>query len=307
MIGGGVINLIDIPQPLKEKRIIDLRWTLYKIFLDSYGDNFSQVLVTDTRDIIFQDDLFKHYEQFKNYLGYSTEYLNLDEECNANWFKKFYGEEIHQRLIKNKIICCGTVFGTVNEVKMFAQKMSEQLERSNFWGAEQAAENYLVYEKLLPIQNIIESDVNDGAIFTNGITPNHLQIIRDNKILNLSGNIPAVVHQYDRHLNQVELVNQVYRLQPLQYSTLYDELRSNVYIMDLNFRRNDFLSALSWIIKFTKVLPDVNVCQFFLPKFFEWLQKIIQVPEQTLEVDFLRQAICKAMSLSIQTLNPNKN
>ena len=44
------ISFIEIPDSLKNKSIIDIRWSLYVNFLEEHKDEYEQILVTDIRD-----------------------------------------------------------------------------------------------------------------------------------------------------------------------------------------------------------------------------------------------------------------
>ena len=106
--GGGNKNLrlIDIPPQYGERLIIDLRWTLFADFLESHRAEYDQVLLTDVRDVIFQGDLFKHYDRHPRYLGYPTEADVIgNESYNTSWILKFFGEDVLKQLQHCKIIC----------------------------------------------------------------------------------------------------------------------------------------------------------------------------------------------------------
>lgn len=92
---------------------------------------------------------------------------------------------------------------------------------------DQAAMNYLVHNNRLPIKNLIEIDVQRGEILT---VPYFHKIcsdqIRGDKILRGDGGVPAVVHQYDRHRELVELVDKVYRDKNFHADEKFSDVRS---------------------------------------------------------------------------------
>ena len=121
----GKITFIEIPTNLKNEIVIDVRWSLYINFLESHKDKYNQILFTDVGDVIFQGNLFENYEQHSNYLAYPTEYLNMEDEpakYNRRWVTSFLGEKIYNRLKNYRIICCGTIWGTIDEALIFAKK-----------------------------------------------------------------------------------------------------------------------------------------------------------------------------------------
>ena len=87
---------------------------------------------------------------------------------------------------------------------------------------DQAAFNYLIYNNLIPIENLIEIDVVHGEIYTNGTIKDNK--IRGDKILRGDGGVPSVVHQYDRHENLVDLVDKLYRDHNFKFDDRFTDL-----------------------------------------------------------------------------------
>ena len=203
------VKAFDIPAQYKEILIIHARWKMCADFLEQYGADYEQIFITDTRNVIFQGDVFEAFKGRSNYLGYSTEadVIGNDKTWNYVWLESCFGKAEADRLSDRKIICCGTVIGTADVMKIFCQIMWQALKDETIFGHEQATMNCLVHENLLPIENLIEIDV-DGAIFTMGLA-NDFEVSGD-KILR-GGKIPAVVHQYDRHAENIWLVDKIYR------------------------------------------------------------------------------------------------
>lgn len=213
LINAGV-QLEKFPDQYKDALIIHVRWKTYADFLDRHGDEYETVFVTDTRDVIFQGDIFAVFNDCKNWLGFATECYNLRREipnggANYRWLVGRFGKAEADKLADKKIICCGTVIASLAEMKIFCREMWNSLKAETVWGHEQAVMNYLVYNRLLPIENLIELDVDCGEIFTNGLIKKNK--IRGDKILRGDGSVPEVVHQYDRHKNLIKLVDKLYR------------------------------------------------------------------------------------------------
>ena len=51
---------------------------MYLDYLEKHGAEYKQILTADTRDIIFQDDVFKYFENEKKYIGYTIEAKNIE-------------------------------------------------------------------------------------------------------------------------------------------------------------------------------------------------------------------------------------
>lgn len=208
--------------------IIHTRWKMYADYLDTHGD-YAQVFISDTRDVIFQGDLFAPFNGCTNWLGYTTEATHIGGQfpVNYNWLIGAFGRTEADKLVDKKIICVGTVIGSTDAMKTFCRTMWDALKDNNVWGHEQAAMNYFVWNNLLPIENLFEIDVQSGEIFTaaqfHRLYP--VKILGD-KILRGDGGIPAVVHQYDRHRELVELVDRLYRDKNFTADEKFSDVRS---------------------------------------------------------------------------------
>ena len=224
------VKLQPVPDEFKSALIIDVRWTMYKNFLDEYGKNYRQVFLTDTRDVIFQDDLFEKYSTQKNFLVYATEGESLKNsinETNYKWVKNLFGQETADKLANREIICAGTILGTVDEIKFLCSKMMKELEQSKAWGDDQAAFNCLIYENRLDIKNIVKSDCQSGNIFC--VTFFHLTKpikIDNDKILHIDGSSPAVVHEYPCFHQFIQLADKLYRDKNFRIDETFTDTRS---------------------------------------------------------------------------------
>ena len=224
---GGDIKL----EPFEHTNYIGIeRFKNFKRYVDAHGDEYEQIFITDTRDVIFQGDIFEHFKNYSNFLGYATEVDDIagsktGNPFNYNLLVNSFGKEEADKLAKKKTVCAGSaIIGTPQEMKVFLEKLLSYNLQEYPFGFDQAAFNYLIYNNLIPIKNLIEIDVITGEIFTNGlITENK---IRGDFILRGDGGIPSVVHQYDRHAPLVELVNRLYRNKNFQIDKRFTDTRS---------------------------------------------------------------------------------
>ena len=229
LIAAGVL-LGTFPNDLKRGVPNNTRWKIFSDFLKAHGDAYEQIFITDTRDVIFQGDVFAAFRGYQNYLGCATEadVIGGNKAGNENygWLVDCFGKAEADKLRNRKIICDGTIIGTSAEIKIFAEKMWQAVcaveSRVNFRIHDQAVANYLVYNNLLPIEHLIEVDV-DGAIFTMGLA-NDFEV-RNDKILR-GGKIPAVVHQYNRHESLIGLVDEIYHDKNFQADFCFTDMRS---------------------------------------------------------------------------------
>ena len=229
LAGEGVI-LAQVPDALKNFNVTNSRWIMYKLFLDKYGGNYAQIFLTDVSNVIFQGNLFEPFAEVENFLCCALEdekIKNAKETLTYDCLTRLFGSEVAERLADKKIICAGTVLGTLNAVKHLADKMTAILQHNTESGDDKAALNYLVYDNQLEIENLVESDCEDGIILTSGLfhAVNPIQI-QNNKILSGAGTSPAVVHQYDRYPVLVEHVNKIYRGTDFQPKENFNDTRS---------------------------------------------------------------------------------
>ena len=163
---GGVIlapfKVVNLP--------VNDHWKNFLDYLEAHGDKYERVLCTDTRDVIFQSDVFAPFKDCVNWLGYSTELLTIGENriYNYPWIEICFGKAEADKLSDKRIICAGSAaIGSTEEVKIFVKSMVSTNSRKDMVGSDQGTMNYLVWNKLLPIENLIENDVDSGEIFTN--------------------------------------------------------------------------------------------------------------------------------------------
>lgn len=263
---------VDIPAYYKNVLIIHSRWKICADFLEQFGANYAQVLISDTRDVIFQGDIFKSFENYPNYFGYATEKLSIGEDkiCNYVWIESCFGKATADKLSDKKIICCGTVIGTVNKMKTFCRIMWENLKAEMIWGHEQAVMNHLVYENLLPIENLLEIDI-DGEIFTMAYAENFS--IRGDKIFCGNGKCPAVVHLYDRFNETVNLVDKVYHDKNFQVDESFSDMRSVTEQATCLLFAERIGDAAKFFMKKFLVTEDFSDCVGALLRFWETVMK----------------------------------
>jgi len=164
------------------------------------------ILLSDTRDVVFQ----KNPATFLPSSG-----LNVYEEdhnmrigtCNYNskWILTGYGREVLKKLENAFISCAGVSCGDEKSMKIYLDRLCEEIRRiqpkSNL-SLDQAAHNFLIRVEL-------ESKIwnnDNGEVYTVGYVKRNTVKIKGNKIINDNGEVPAVVHQWDRHNKLCNLI-----------------------------------------------------------------------------------------------------
>ena len=248
---------------------------MYKNFIETH-EEYEKIFVTDTRDVIFQGDLFSSYTEYKNFLVYATEGQLIKNDKffnNQNWLKHLVGEIEYQKIKDNPAVCCGTVYGTCAELNILIENIVKFITPKSNWGDDQAVLNYLVHNKLLPIENLIESDVNTGKILTTIQTIDFNKNTFNDFILNNSGGVPAVVHQYDRHAELIQLVDKLYREKDFQPDENFTDVQSALDQVFCLVQRQNFSAATKFFINHVAYAENLNL---YGEKFLKLVRLILQ-------------------------------
>ena len=163
--------------------------------------NWTGLFLADTRDIIFQKDIM---------CSLPSQGLNAFEEddgmsigtCpyNSLWIELAYGKDMLDKMRYFPISCVGTTCGSrlsmIKYLELLANEV-KSLQPKTRKPQDQAAHNHLCRNVLKPT---IHS--NEGAeIYTVGYIQRGTVRVVDGKIVNAAGDVPAVIHQWDRHQN----------------------------------------------------------------------------------------------------------
>lgn len=258
--GGGRIKLEPFPKDFNIESPINARWKTFLDYLEAHGDEYAQVLISDTRDVIFQGDVFSRLADKKNYIGYATEGANIGEDgINTKWLISQFGQAEAEKLANKKIICGGTVIGTPNEMKIFLSTMWKSIQDVRSGSIDQGIYNYLVYNKLMPIENLVEIDCWSGEILTAQLFHERNPIrLNGNLILRGDGNIPAVVHQYDRQPLTAMLVNSVYRAKDFQPDYQLTDTRNALEQIPHLVRSGNLEDALKFFVNYVLGKTDFD-------------------------------------------------
>ena len=211
------------PKEYEKVVIINSRWKIYSDFLKQNKEKYNQIFTGDVRDIYFQNDLFNYYKNVnKSFLGVAIEDGFLAQDIhNRNWLINAYGEELYKTIKNERIICVGTIWGTVDKFIEFSDIMWERL--SSEWSIkrkviEQAVGNYIIYHDKMWKDSIIFSNNINGPVMTIGLTNRcFINFDSDNNILNIDGKIASVIHQYDRKEDINEIIINKYYPELIEY------------------------------------------------------------------------------------------
>jgi hypothetical protein len=171
----------------------------------SYGNSISNVLLSDSRDVVIQKDPFSLINQ-KLVTGLEGNKIGACQ-YNSSWIKQIYGDEVLNQISDKQIICSGVTLGTRNEIEKYLTVMCDEiwqcLPRVNKgFGFDQGIHNYLIH------QNKIDAELaenHQGTIATLQYE-NQVNMYKNpvNRLVEIQGEYPAILHQYDRYPDLLE-------------------------------------------------------------------------------------------------------
>ena len=167
---GGKIIIEPVPNELQNVFPANSRWKFSADYIEAHGANYGQIFISDTRDVIFQGDIFECYKNFPKYLACAEEdfagYIGSDKTV-CEWIENAYGKDELAKMKNKFMFCPSTVAGTYEEIKIFSRKMWDYMPKNvDFYGLDLATECYIMYNNLVPVENIMEVRCHEGAIMS---------------------------------------------------------------------------------------------------------------------------------------------
>lgn len=196
----------DCPKALPEPiYIFNYRHFLYRDYLLKHGQRFRNVLLSDVKDVVFQDDPFSSDLGSRLHVAMESTRIPIGEcAYTSEWILAGYGETVFDELKENELSCAGTVLGPVGAVERYLDAMLDQIRtmRDAFHCADQAAHNIMLHRgQLEPAVRLYNFH---GPVATVGTETQFRRNARG-QLVNEDGSVIAIVHQYDRHPKLVRM------------------------------------------------------------------------------------------------------
>jgi hypothetical protein len=179
-------------------------------YLAECGGGYDQVMMADTRDVIFQSDPFA----FKMPEGLSTFMEDASQTigscaCTSSWVRNGYGTAVLRELADKRINCSGVIFGSpavlLDYFEQVLRLYSACKPRSSI---DQATHNYILYKQPPTLWQAFENGA--GPVLTLGYMKAHqFRFNEQGLLVSANGRVFNTLHQYDRH---PELAQRLIRL-----------------------------------------------------------------------------------------------
>lgn len=170
----------------------------YLNFLKQSPIQYDQVITSGIRDVLFQRN--PQTMPFKRVNLYREPETKMLGECpyNSKWL--INSGYITPELAKKPIICAEIITGSHDGMIQLLTDMCEEAERNprKHDLEDQAILNYMYWNHKLDYAECWENDYS--PVYTVGYEP-YIRVAFGGGIINRHGDIPHIVHQYDRFLN----------------------------------------------------------------------------------------------------------
>jgi hypothetical protein len=180
------------------------RYTIYGEYLRERANRYDQVMLADTRDVVFQTHPFEGItgEQCNFFLESPVRTIGTDE-TNSRWVRGCFSPQEVEALAPRRISCSGITIGGTRAMLHYLTRMKQRIDEVPYriyreigHGYDQGLHNGLVY-----LDKSIEGVTveNNGHIATMALEPRTAYELGDDKrIRTAGGHLPPICHQYDR-------------------------------------------------------------------------------------------------------------
>lgn len=183
------------------RKILNLAFVRYLHTLDYLRANqgrYQNILITDVRDVIFQDDPFRDPLPGDIVAFLEEPFVRYGKEpMNDGWIIENYGATCFKLLNGQRISCCGTVMGSAPGMIEYLSAFASEIIRlrSVAHGADTSVHNVLIRKRMAGQITIVDNF--EGAVGTCHADSN--RVASRPPVLDTAGKPVPVLHQYDRH------------------------------------------------------------------------------------------------------------
>lgn len=205
-------NSMRVPGLINSKSDVgQRRYEMYEYILKKIKKKPKKVLLTDTRDVVFQDDLFKN--NFHKPINFFLENERIiNDSRNSRWLKRTVGKDKYDEIKKKKISCSGTTLGNYNQIIKYSNLMNKHLLLYPYKRPirhliifkkiepyDQGIHNYLIYNNFFKDMQLHENEFS--KICTTAYMKK-FSIDKKGQLRNKKNQLYSLIHQYDRSFNK---------------------------------------------------------------------------------------------------------
>lgn len=184
------------------------RFLVYQDFLRT-NCTYRCVLLSDSRDVVFQGNPFSHVEphvlnvfEQERSLSYGSD--NLD----TKWFANVIGNNLLNAVRGKQTLCSGTIMGSPAVLLKYLAFMEKEILSHKFRPIDQPMHNKVVYIDL-PGEFVVSHSNLSGLIFTSAETSETDYKIEDDQVV-INNQVVPVLHQYDRNPKLKSMIHALY-------------------------------------------------------------------------------------------------
>jgi hypothetical protein len=184
------------------------RYLVYHEYL-KVRPNYRCVLLTDSRDVVFQADPFPHVDpEVLNVFEQDPSIVFGEANVDSDWFAKIYGPSMLERLRGKQTICSGTTMASPRVLSHYLDLMEKEIIKYRATPLDQAMHNKLVH--LVIEERGIKRHPNvSGCVLTlAGMGTSEYEVVGDD--VRVRGRLVPILHQYDRVPALDALLTRVY-------------------------------------------------------------------------------------------------
>lgn len=178
------------------------RYFHYAEYLAAHAD-FARVLLSDVRDVVFQDEPFRGLQPGLH-VGMESEELTIaTEPFDRGWTLDAYGEPMLEKIGHRQVSCSGVTLGDFGAVQRYVELIQREALRQPFRRMKTRIYDQAFHNKLVHCGEL--GDVHacqplKSRIATLGcLDPAAFVLSESGQLLNIDGTVAPIVRQYDRH------------------------------------------------------------------------------------------------------------
>ncbi|MEO2176619.1 MAG: hypothetical protein ABGY96_21270 [bacterium] len=200
-------------QNLQEYRDINCyRYRYYYEILQSQANKYDYVVLSDSRDVLFQRDISEYpFDPETDMFFAEEEKLIKDCVFNSGWILDLFGQKTLEDLKSKVVLCSGTTVGKTHAIMNYLALMNKHVTNvedefhqrfGHLGGVDQGIHNYIYYKNELPELAIKTMHNSENLFYTIGHVAkddaNRKFLNSESQFINKDGQLCYCIHQFDR-------------------------------------------------------------------------------------------------------------